>query len=82
MALRLLCFRVRLLILVNWLPRCSEGEESACNAGEAGRHEFIPWVGKIPGGGLGDPLQYSGLKNPTDRGALWTTVYGVAKSLT
>ena len=42
----------------------------------------FPGLGRSPGGGLGDPLQYSGLKNPTDRGALWTTVYGVANSLT
>ena len=46
-----------------------------------------PWVGKIqkeedpPGGGHGNPLQYSCLENPMDRGAWWATVLRVAKSL-
>ena len=35
-----------------------------------------PWVGKIPGEGNGNPLQYSCLENPMDRGAWWTTVHG------
>ena len=35
-----------------------------------------------PGGGNGNPLQYSSLENPMDRGAWWATVYGVAKSQT
>ena len=33
---------------------------------------FDPWVGKIPGGGHGSPLQYSCLENPMDRGAWWS----------
>ena len=41
---------------------------------------FHPWVGKIPGGGNGNPLQYSYLENPTDRGAWWTAVHGVVES--
>ena len=44
------------------------------------RHKFNPWVGKTPGGGHGNPLQYSCLANPRDRGAWWTTVPRVAKS--
>ena len=40
---------------------------------------FDPWVGKSPKGGNGNPLQYSCLGNPMDRGALWATVHGVAK---
>ena len=40
------------------------------------------WVGKIPGGGHGNPLQCSCLENPVDRGAWWATVHGVAKSWT
>ena len=36
---------------------------------------------RSPGGGNGNPLQDSGLENPTDRGAWWATVYGVAKEL-
>ena len=39
-------------------------------------------MGLIPGEGKGNPLQYSGLKNPVDRGAWWTTVQKVTKSQT
>ena len=38
------------------------------------RHEFDPWVRKIPGSGNGNPHQYSSLKNSMDRGAWWATV--------
>ena len=41
---------------------------------------FNPWVGKIPGAGNGNPLQYSGLENPMDRGAWWATVHRVTRS--
>ena len=40
------------------------------------------WVGKIPGEGNGNLLQYSGLENPMDRGTWQATVHGVAKSKT
>ena len=46
------------------------------NAGDK-RHEFDSWVGKIPGGGHGLPLQYSCLENPMDRGAWRATVHNV-----
>ena len=42
--------------------------------------EFDPWVGKIPRGGHGNPLQYSCLENPMERRAWWVIVHGVAKS--
>ena len=42
----------------------------------------IPGSGRSPGGGHGNPLQYSCLENPMDRGAWWATVHGVAKSRT
>ena len=42
----------------------------------------IPGSGRSPGGGNGNPLQYSCLGNPTDRGAWWATVHGVAESWT
>ena len=54
----------------------SAGKESTCNAGDLG---LIPGLGRYPGGGKGYPLQYSGLENPMDRGARWSTVHGVAK---
>ena len=47
-------------------PGGSDGKESACNAGDLGS---IPELGRSPGGGRGDPLQYSCLENPMDRGA-------------
>ena len=43
---------------------------------------FDPWVAKIPWRGNGNPLQYSCLENPMDRGAWWPTVHGMAKSQT
>ena len=46
---------------------------------EARRLGFSPWVGKIPGGGHGNPLQYPCLENPMDRGAWWATVHGCSK---
>ena len=39
----------------------------------------IPGSGRSPGGGHGNPLQCSGLENPTDRGAWWARVHGVTK---
>ena len=44
------------------------------------RHGFNPWVGKITGGGHGNPLKYSRLKNPMDRGAWWATAHEITKS--
>ena len=41
---------------------------------------LIPGLGRSPGEGNGNPLQYSCLENPMDRGAWWATVRGVAKS--
>ena len=41
----------------------------------------IPWSGRSPGGGRGNQLQYSCLKNTMDKGAWWATVHGVAKSV-
>ena len=52
---------------------------SACNAGDLG---LIPGSGRSPGEGNGNPLQYSCLENPMDKGAWWATVHGVAKSWT
>ena len=44
--------------------------------------DLIPGLGRSPGGGHGNPLQYSCLENPMDRGAWWATVHGIAKSWT
>ena len=46
------------------------------------RRGFSPWVRKIPWGRNGNPLKYSCLENPVDRGAWWATVHGVSESRT
>ena len=51
----------------------TEVKASACNVGDLGS---IPGLGRSPGEGNGNPLQYSCLENPTDRGAWWATVHG------
>ena len=43
---------------------------------------LIPGLGRSPGGGHSNPLQYSCLENSMDRGTWWATVHGVAKSWT
>ena len=63
-------------------PSGSAVKESTCNAGAVGDMGSIPELGKSPGGGNGNPLQYSCLENPMDRGAWWATVHRVAKSWT
>ena len=55
----------------------SAGKESTCNAGDPGS---IPGLGKCPGGGHGNPLQYSCLENPMERRASQAIVHEVAKS--
>ena len=57
-------------------PHSSVGKESARNAGDLGS---IPGLGRSPGEGNGNPLQYSCLENPMDKGALQATVHGVAR---
>ena len=42
----------------------------------------VPGSGRSPGVGNGNPLQYSSLENPMERGAWWATIHGVAKSQT
>ena len=60
-------------------PGGSDSKESSCNAGDLGS---IPGLGISPGGGHGNPLQYSCLENPMDRGGWRATVHGVTKSWT
>ena len=60
-----------------WASQALSGKESACNARKEG---LIPRSGRSPGEGNGNPLQYSSLGNPMDRGAWWATVHGVAES--
>ena len=60
-------------------PGGSAGKAAACNAGDPGS---IPGMGRSSGEGNGNPLQYSCLENPMDRGAWQATVPGVSQSQT
>ena len=55
----------------------SVGKESACSAGNPGS---IPGLGRSPGEGNGNPLEYPCLENLMDRGAWWAAVHGVPKN--
>ena len=57
----------------------SDGKASASNVGDLG---LIPGLGRSPGEGIGNPLQYSCLESLMDRGAWWAIVHGIAKSQT
>ena len=61
------------------IPWWLSGKESACSEEEMGS---IPGSGRSPGEGNGNPLQYSCLGNPMDRGAWQSTVHGVSESQT
>ena len=67
--------------IIYWVTICqmSHGKESACDAGDLG---LIPGLGLSPGEGRDDPLQYSCLENPMNRGAWQAMVHDVAKSWT
>ena len=58
------------------------GKESSCNAGDTGDVGSNPGSGRSSGGGNGNPVQYSFLGNPMDRGGWQATVHWVTKSLT
>ena len=55
-------------------------KESVCNAGDRGDADSIPGSGRSPGGGNGNPLQYSCLENSVDIGAWRATVHCVVKT--
>ena len=60
-------------------PGCASGQESACSVGDPG---LIPGWGRSPGEGNGNPLHYSFLENPMDRGVWRATVHQVTESRT
>ena len=64
------------MALFTGFPLGLSGKESTCNAGEMGS---IPGWGRSPGEGNGNPLQYSCLEDPMDRGAWQAIVHGVTK---
>ena len=65
-------------VLVHF-PDGSDGKESACNEADPGS---VPGLGRFPGEGSDNLLQYSCLENSMDRGDWRATVHGVAKSQT
>ena len=72
-------FSIRLLSILSDFPGGSDGKASVYNAGDP---HLIPGLGRSPGEGNGNPLQYYCLENPMDRGAWQATVRGVTKSWT
>ena len=67
---------------VTVFPDGSAGKESACNEGDTEDIGSIPGSRRSPEGGHGNPLQYSCLDNPTDKGAWRAAVQRVTKSRT
>ena len=63
--------------LWDWLPRWLSVKNLLANAGDVG---LIPGLGRFPGRGHGNPLQYSCLENAMDKGAWWVIVHGFEKS--
>ena len=57
-------------------------KDPPANAGDERDTGLIPELGRCPGGGNGNPLQYSCLENPMNRGAWWVAAHRVAKSWT
>ena len=66
-------------VIIRGFPGGSEGKESACNARDPCS---LPGLGRCPGEGNGNPVQYSCLENPTDREIWRATVHGVIESRT
>ena len=66
-------------LMVYKSPGGSDGKESSCNVGDLGS---IPGSGRSLGGRHGNPLQYSCLGNPMDKGAWRATVHGITESRT
>ena len=72
---------IRSFIIISWVfggfPGGSDGKESACNVEDPG---LISELGRSPGEGNSNMLQYSCLENSMDRGDWWATVHGVTDS--
>ena len=67
------------VVVLKGFSGSSDGKESSCNVGDLG---LIPGLGRSPGEGNGNPLQYSCLENPMEGGTWQAIVYGVTKSRT
>ena len=67
-------------VLVKDFPDGASGKEIACQSGDIKDSGSIPGCGRSPGGGHGNPLQYSYLEKLRDREAWWATVHTIARS--
>ena len=67
-------------VTVQGFPGSSVVKNPPANIGYTGDLRSIPGLGRSPGGGNGNPLQYSCPGNPMDKGAWWARVHRVAKS--
>ena len=67
------CVCTHIHIITLGFPGGAEVKASACNVGDLG---LIPGLGRSPGEGNGNPLQYSCLENPMDGGGWWAPVHG------
>ena len=67
---------MRLCSRSSGFPDVSDGKEAACNAGDLAS---IPGLGRAPGKGNGNPLQYPCLENSMDRRTWWAIVHGVQR---
>ena len=79
MQITLIMFSFGSFVTILTFPCGSVGKESACNAGHLG---LIPGLGRSSGEGNGNPLKYSCLDNPMDRGVWRAAVHEVVKSWT
>ena len=75
------CVCVCVCVYTHWASQVEPlVKNSLANAGDPRDAGSIPESGRSPGGGHGNPLEYSCLDHPMDRGAWQATVHGVAKS--
>ena len=73
---------IQLLVYAHHFPGGASGKEPTANAGDVRDVDLIPGSVKSPGGGHGNPPQYSCLEDPMERGAWQTTVHKVKKRQT
>ena len=70
---------IKLVHFYYWTQNIIFGKESTCNTGDIRDPSSIPGLGRSPGEGNGNPLQYSCMENFMDRGAWWATVHVVPR---
>ena len=75
-----LTFRVDNIQSYDMGPQWLSDKNPPANSGDTGDRSLIPRLRRSPGGGHGNPLQFSCLENPMDRGAWWAKVHRVEKS--